>query len=267
MFKNIFKNKKVLITGHTGFKGAWLTIWLKMLGAKVMGISKDIPSKPSHYQEIKISKKITDLRFDIRNFDKLKKNIVRFKPDFLFHLAAQSLVNISYKDSLLTWQTNLIGTINVLESIKFLKKKCVCVIVTSDKCYRNYETKKGYKETDELGGHDPYSASKGAAEIAIRSYIKSFYHDPNKYRISTARAGNVIGGGDWNLGRLIPDCVISAQSKKITKIRNQNSTRPWQHVIELIYGYLKLSVELKKNKSLHGESFNFGPNKQKILYY
>jgi len=263
MNKNIFRNKKVLITGHTGFKGSWLTLWLSMFGAKIMGISKDIPSKPSHFEELKISKKIIDLRFDINNFKKLKKNIHNFKPDFIFHLAAQPLVNISYKNPLATWHSNLIGTLNLLESVKLLKKRCICVIVTSDKCYRNYEWNRGYKETDELGGDDPYSASKGAAEIAIRSYIKSFLNNSNKYRIATARAGNVIGGGDWNHGRLIPDCVISAQSNKTTKIRNQNSTRPWQHVVELIYGYLKLSVYLKKNKLTHGESFNFGPNKTK----
>ena len=259
----IFKDKKVLVTGHTGFKGSWLTTWLIMLGAKILGVSKDLPSEPSLYNELKILKKIVDLRFDITNLKKLKKTIKKFQPDFIFHLAAQSLVNVSYKDPLITWQTNLIGTINILESIKSLKKKCVCVIITSDKCYRNYEVKRGYKESDELGGYDPYSASKGATEIAVRSYIKSFYNNSHKYRIATARAGNVVGGGDWNKDRLIPDCIISAQSKKTTKIRNQNSTRPWQHVIELIYGYLKLSVELKKNKSLHGESFNFGPNKQK----
>jgi len=258
--KNIFRNKKVLVTGHTGFKGSWLITWLSMLDAKIMGISKDIPSNPSHYEKLEISKNIIDLRIDIRNFKKLKKKIIQFKPDFLFHLAAQPLVNVSYHNPSLTWQTNLMGTVNVLETIKFLKKKCICVIITSDKCYRNYEFKRGYKESDELGGYDPYSASKGAAEIAVRSYIKSYFKNSNKYRIATARAGNVIGGGDWNFGRLIPDCVISAQSKKITKIRNSNSTRPWQHVIELIYGYLKLADELKKNKSIHGQSFNFGPN-------
>lgn len=262
MIKN-FKNKKVLITGHTGFKGSWLTIWLVMIGAKILGISKDVPTKPSHYSALGISKKIIDFRFDIRNLNKLKKTIIKFQPDFIFHLAAQPLVNISYKNPLITWETNLVGTINILESIKLLKKKCVCVIVTSDKCYRNYELKRGYKETDELGGFDPYSASKGAAEIAVRSYIKSFFVDSKKYRIVTARAGNVIGGGDWNQGRLIPDCMISAQSNRVSKIRNQYSTRPWQHVIELIYGYLKLAIKLKENKSFHGESFNFGPNKQK----
>ena len=258
-----FKNKKILITGHTGFKGSWLTTWLLMHGGKILGISKDVPTYPSHYRELNLSKKIIDMRFDIRDLNKLQKTIVKFKPDFIFHLAAQPLVNISYKNPLITWQTNLIGTINLLESIKLLKKRCVCVIVTSDKCYRNYELKRGYKESDELGGYDPYSASKGAAEIAVRSYVKSFYLDRNKYRIVTARAGNVIGGGDWNKGRLIPDCIVSAQLKKVTKIRNQNSTRPWQHVIELIYGYLKLAIKLDENKNFHGESFNFGPNKQK----
>jgi len=258
-----FKNKKVLITGHTGFKGSWITIWLKMMGANILGISKNIPSKPSHFEALKISKKIIDCRFDITDLKKLKKTVTKFKPDFIFHLAAQPLVNIAYEKPLETWKSNLIGTINVLESMKYLKRKCVCVIVTSDKCYRNYELKRGYKETDELGGYDPYSASKGAAEIAVRSYIKSFLSNSNKYRIATARAGNVVGGGDWSPGRLIPDCIKSAQLNKVTQIRNTNSTRPWEHVIELIYGYLKLSTKLKKDSFLNGESFNFGPHKQK----
>ena len=261
--KKFFKNKKVIVTGHTGFKGSWLTTWLTMFDAKVLGISKDLPYYPSLYNKLGISKKIKDLRFDIKKIDKLKKTFKEFQPDFIFHLAAQPLVNISYTNPINTWESNLIGTVNVLESIKFIEKKCVCVIVTSDKCYRNYETKKGYKESDELGGYDPYSASKGAAEIAVRSYIKSFFNNPYKHRIATARAGNVIGGGDWNAGRLIPDCIVSAQSKSVAKIRNKNSTRPWQHVMELVYGYLKLSIELKKSSAFHGESFNFGPNKQK----
>ena len=261
-----FRKKNVLITGHTGFKGSWLLTWLSLYKSNLMGISLEPSTKPSHFNELKVKNRIKDVKLDIVNFKKLKKEIIKFKPDFIFHLAAQPLVNISYKDPLKTWNTNLIGTLNILESLKFLKKKCVCVIVTSDKCYRNYEKKGGYKEEDELGGVDPYSASKGSAEIAVRSYIRSFYYDKKKYRIATARAGNVIGGGDWTKGRLIPDCVVAAKNNKKVKIRNLNSTRPWQHILELVYGYLKLAAHLKKTPNLHGESFNFGPSNIKKKY-
>ena len=258
-FSKTFKNKNVIVTGHTGFKGSWLVAWLQILGANIMGISLESTSKPSHFEELKISKKITDVRLNLLNLNPLKKKISNFKPDFIFHLAAQSIVNLSYKDPLLTWHTNLIGTINILEVLKNLKKFCVGVIVTSDKCYKNFEITRGYKENDVLGGNDPYSASKGAAEIAINSYIKSFLSDKKKYRIASARAGNVIGGGDWNSYRIIPDCIKAIISDDVVKIRNLDSTRPWQHVMELIYGYLLLAKKLKNDKSIHGESFNFGP--------
>lgn len=256
--KKVFNQKKVLITGHTGFKGSWLSIWLKMLGANVTGISVDIPSNPSHYKETFIEKKINNIELNIQDLDKLKKIIIKEKPDFIFHLAAQSLVRKSYNNPLETWKTNLIGTINVLECLRALEN-CVAVIITSDKCYDNKEWIYGYKETDTLGGSDPYSASKGSAEIAIKSYINSFYIN-KEIRVASARAGNVIGGGDWAEDRIIPDCVRSWSQGKPVELRNPSSTRPWQHVLEPLSGYLRLASMLDQDKNLSGESFNFGPS-------
>ena len=261
---NFFKGKKVLITGHTGFKGSWLTAWLKKLGAKIMGISIDIPSHPSHFIAAKIGKDIISKKIDIRDLKKLKKNIKQFQPDYVFHLAAQSLVSKSYKDPIKTWSTNVQGTLNILESLRTIKKKCVAVIITSDKSYKNLELKRGYRENDILGGKDPYSASKASAELVIKSYIESFFPiKKTKVKIGIARAGNVIGGGDWAENRLIPDCVRSWSKGKKAIIRNPNSTRPWQHVLEAVSGYLYLGINLDKNIKLHGEAFNFGPNTSK----
>jgi CDP-glucose 4,6-dehydratase len=260
-FNNIFQNKKILITGHTGFKGSWLTVWLKILGAKVVGISTNYSSTPSHYQLLNLKKKVLSKSLDIRNLKILKKFVKKIQPDFVFHLAAQSIVRFSYENPTQTWSTNTIGTVNILESLRQLKKKCVAVIITSDKCYENLEIKRGYHENDRLGGNDPYSASKASADIAIRSYISSFFsHKKNKVLIATARAGNVIGGGDWSPNRLIPDCVRSWSKKKKVIIRSPHSTRPWQHVLEVIYGYITLAINLNKNSTLHGEAFNFGPS-------
>jgi len=261
-FKNIFKNKKVIVTGHTGFKGSWLTLWLTEIGANVLGVSKDIPTRPSHYQLLGLEKKIKSKKIDIQNLNEITKVISNFKPDFIFHLAAQSIVKKSYTNSIETWKTNLMGTVNILESLKKnKKKKIIAVMITSDKCYKNIETKKGYKENDMLGGEDPYGASKSAAEIAINSYVKSFFNKKNnKNYIVSTRAGNVIGGGDWSENRLLPDCIKSWGNKRSAKIRNPKSTRPWQHVLEVVYGYLLLAKKLKSNKKLHGQSFNFGPN-------
>ena len=256
----VFKNSKIIVTGHTGFKGSWLTLWLKQLGAKVMGISLDPTTKPSHFEVASIKNGIKDIRLDVRERKKIEKTIVSFKPNFIFHLAAQPLVGLSYKDPTNTWQTNVLGTLNILEAIRKLKNPCNVVIITSDKCYYNKEVRYGYKETDILGGKDPYSASKASAEILIKSYVNSFFLKQKKIRIATARAGNVIGGGDWSNNRIIPDCVRSWSKNKKAKLRNPDATRPWQHVLEAIGGYLCLAVNLKFNKKLHGESFNFGPN-------
>ena len=259
-FLSVFKNKKVLITGHTGFKGSWLTMWLNILGARVIGISNNFPSSPNHYKLLNLDKKILSKNLDIRNLESLKQFIKKHQPDFVFHLAAQSIVKTAYENPIQTWNTNTIGTVNILESLRQLKKKCIAVIITSDKCYENLEIKRGYHENDRLGGKDPYSASKASADIAIRSYISSFFsHKKNKVLIATARAGNVIGGGDWSSNRLIPDSVRSWSKKKKVIIRSPHSTRPWQHVLEAIYGYITLAINLNKNPSLHGENFNFGP--------
>ena len=259
LIKN-FRSKKVLITGHTGFKGSWLTIWLNILGAKVVGISNSFPKSLNHYQLLNLNKKILSKNLDIRNLEKLKKFIIKYQPDFVFHLAAQSIVKVAYENPIQTWSTNAIGTVNILESLRQLKKKCIAIIITSDKCYENLEIKRGYHENDRLGGKDPYSASKASADIAIRSYISSFFsHKNNNVFIATARAGNVIGGGDWSPNRLIPDCIRSWSKKKKVLIRSPNSTRPWQHVLEVIYGYITLAINLNKNKNLHGQAFNFGP--------
>ncbi len=260
MLNKFFKGKKVLITGHTGFKGSWLTVWLQILGAKVIGVSNGFPTYPNHYQLLNLDKKILNKNLDIRNLTLLKSFIKKNQPDFVFHLAAQSIVNLSYKDPLKTWSTNTLGTINLLESLRQLKKKCIAIIITSDKSYENLEIKRGYNEKDRLGGKDPYSASKASADIAISSYVNSFFsHKNNKVFIATARAGNVIGGGDWSLNRLIPDCVRSWSRKNDVLIRSPHSTRPWQHVLEAIYGYITLAINLNKNPNLHGQVFNFGP--------
>lgn len=260
----IFKNKTVLVTGHTGFKGSWLTAWLVMLGAKVIGVSINIPSTPSHFKSINLKKKINHKIADIRNLKSLKKIFKKHKPDYVFHLAAQSLVKKSYLKPIYTWQTNTLGTLNVLESLRQIKKECVVVLITSDKSYKNLEIKRGYNENDILGGKDPYSASKASAEMAIQSYINSYFLiGKTKIKIAVARAGNVIGGGDWSEDRLIPDCVKSWAKNKKVLIRNPKSTRPWQHVLEAVYGYLVLAGKLKKNKKIHGEIFNFGPNNKK----
>ena len=263
-FFNLFKNKTVLVTGHTGFKGSWLTSWLVLLGAKVIGLSINIPTTPSHFKATKLQDKINHKRMDIRNLKLLKKTFKKYQPDYVFHLAAQALVKKSYSDPIYTWETNTIGTLNVLEALRGIKKNCIAVLITSDKSYKNLEIKRGYKENDILGGKDPYSASKASAELAIQSHISSFFPlKKTKVLVGIARAGNVIGGGDWSENRLIPDCVKSWSKNKRVLIRNPQSTRPWQHVLEAVWGYLLLALTLKKNKKLHGEAFNFGPENTK----
>ena len=258
----ILKNKKILVTGHTGFKGSWLTMILSSLGANVIGISKYKLERPSLYSITKLNTLLEkEYMLDLTDFNKTKSAITKEKPDFIFHLAAQPIVSISLDDPILNWNSNLMGSLSVLESIRKLQKKISVVMITSDKCYHNNEWIWGYKESDKLGGDDPYSASKAAAEIMINSQIKSFFssNSNNKF-ISTARAGNVIGGGDWAKNRIVPDCIRSIIKNNKIKIRNPNSTRPWQHVLEPLFGYIMLGISLYKNKNLHGESFNFGPD-------
>jgi CDP-glucose 4,6-dehydratase len=263
IFENAYNNKTVIVTGHTGFKGTWLAAWLHQLGAKVVGLALDPPTEPSHFSAINLKDDINDLRIDIRDRYELESAIVDAEPDFVFHLAAQALVRTSYDDPIDTWNTNTMGTLHVLEALRKLKKKCSAVIITSDKCYDNVEWVWGYRESDSLGGPDPYSASKGAAELAIRSHIKSYFpKETSQIRIASARAGNVIGGGDWAVDRIVPDCVKAWSKDDFVELRNPFSTRPWQHVLEPLSGYLSLAVGLSEQADLHGEPFNFGPKAQ-----
>lgn len=260
--RNTFSGKSALVTGHTGFKGSWLIAWLKDLGAEVTGIALEPPTEPSHFVVAQLSEGMTDLRINIRNQAVLQDAIVAAQPDFVFHLAAQALVRRSYADPVDTWQTNAMGTVNVLEALRGVEKPCVAVLITSDKCYDNVEWVWGYRETDALGGPDPYSASKGAAELAIRSYVRSFFPADGVVRIGVGRAGNVIGGGDWAEDRIVPDCMRAWSRGETVPLRNPLATRPWQHVLEPLSGYLTLAVALKESSALHGQPFNFGPPAQ-----
>ena len=259
-FIQLFSNKKALLTGHTGFKGSWLSAWLHLIGADVYGISLETPpSRPSHFDAADFSKFVTEQRIDIRKSNELSECVNDIKPDFVFHLAAQALVRQSYDDPVETYHTNALGTLNLLEALRLLKKKCAVVLITSDKCYNNLEWVWGYRETDALGGPDPYSASKGAAELVIRSHVKSFFPLNGNVHIAVGRAGNVIGGGDWAKDRIVPDCVRSWAKNETVQLRNPQATRPWQHVLEPLSGYLTLAKALHEKRELHGEPFNFGP--------
>ena len=262
-FGSVYAGKRVLVTGNTGFKGSWLTLWLLRLGAEVYGFSKDIPTKPSMFEDLALEKRIAHYYKDVRELGSVKEIIDQVKPDFLFHLAAQPLVSISYTEPVETISTNVIGTTNVLEGLRTVDHKCVGIIITSDKCYDNVEWVWGYKETDNLGGKDIYSGSKGAAELIIKAYFHSFFDKPgSNVKIVSARAGNVIGGGDWAKNRIVPDCIRAWGKKEKVEIRNPKATRPWQHVLEPLSGYLTLGMRLAKGDNLNGESFNFGPSSQ-----
>ena len=263
MFNNYYKNKRVLVTGHTGFKGSWFTIWLLSLGAKVYGISKDIPTEPSLFEVTGLEKRINHYTQDIRDLDRTKNAIGEIKPDFLFHLAAQPLVSVSYADPIETISTNVMGTANILEALRITNNKCIGIIITSDKCYDNVEWVWGYKETNSLGGKDIYSGSKGAAELIIKSYYHSFFKkSDSNVKVVSVRAGNVIGGGDWAKDRIVPDCMRAWSKNEIVETRSHKATRPWQHVLEPLSGYLTLGQQLYEGNGLSGESFNFGPLSQ-----
>ncbi|MEK9572163.1 MAG: CDP-glucose 4,6-dehydratase [Paracoccaceae bacterium] len=260
MFNDIYKHKKVLITGHTGFKGSWLTTWLLQLGADVIGISKDIPTNPSMFEELGLEANIQHNLEDICNFEALHQIINREKPDFIFHLAAQAIVSTSYSRPLETISSNVIGTTHILESLRLLNYDCTLLIVTSDKAYDNVEQVWGYKEDDRMGGKDVYSGSKGAAELVIKAYFNSFFQSSqSNVRLAVARAGNVIGGGDWAKDRIIVDAMIAWSKGEKVDIRSPRATRPWQHVLEPLSGYLTLAQQLQADLSLNGEGFNFGP--------
>ncbi len=261
LFHNAYHNKKVLVTGNTGFKGSWITVWLLELGAEVYGISDQIPTRPSHFEAAHLSKKIEYFELDICHLERVQKTIQKIQPDFLFHLAAQPLVRLSYEDPVTTLNTNIIGTANILEALRVSNHPCNAVMITSDKCYDNVEWTWGYRETDALGGKDPYSASKGAAELVIKTYVYSYFSNPqSNIRVAVGRAGNVIGGGDWAQDRVVPDCITAWSQGDVGEIRNPVSTRPWQHVLEPLSGYLTLGQQLAENSKLNGAPFNFGPS-------
>lgn len=260
MFGGCYKDKKILITGATGFKGTWLALWLFRMGAKVYGFSKDIPTSPSHFEALQLSEKIVHRFGDLNNPDDFEFFYKEVNPDYVFHLAAQPLVKKSYEDPIDTFSTNVIGTARVLEAIRKYDNRVMAVMITSDKCYDNVEWEWGYRETDALGGKDPYSASKGGAELVIKSYYHSYLKDREHIRLASTRAGNVIGGGDWAADRLVPDCVKAWSEGSDVEIRSPHSTRPWQHVLEPLSGYLRLGQLLAEKTSLDGEPFNFGPD-------
>lgn len=258
-FNNVYNGKKVLITGNTGFKGSWLSAWLLMLGADVYGYSKDVPTVPSMFEAVGLSHKVHHHFGDIRICEEINDYIQEVKPDFIFHLAAQAIVSTSYENPFDTVTTNVVGTASVLEGIRNITWKCTCVLITSDKAYDNVEWIWGYRETDTVGGKDVYSGSKGAAELTIKCYWKSFIQNMPNIKLGVARAGNVIGGGDWAKDRIIVDCVKAFAQKKVVEIRCPKATRPWQHVLEPLSGYLNLGQYLYEGKVENGEPFNFGP--------
>ncbi len=266
MFNNIYKGRKVFLTGHTGFKGSWLALWLTMLGADVWGYSLKPNTQPAMFKELDIENRIyKSVIGDILDMEKLENTIIDFKPDIIFHLAAQPLVRLSYKEPLLTYQTNVIGTLNVLIAAEKCKSVKAFVNVTTDKCYENKEISRGYKEDEPMGGYDMYSSSKGCVEIMSSSFRRSFLQGENGYAMATARAGNVIGGGDWALDRLIPDCVKYINSNQKIEIRNPIAVRPWQHVLEPLSGYLLLGQRLLEEGKKYAEGFNFGPGEESVL--
>jgi CDP-glucose 4,6-dehydratase len=255
--------KRVLITGHTGFKGSWLSLWLQSMGAQITGFSLPPPTTPSLFVEAQVEEGMTHVLGDIRNLEDLQSAIHKSKPEVIFHMAAQPLVRHSYVDPVETYSTNVMGTVNLLEAVRRCNGVRAVVNVTSDKCYANKEWERGYVESDAMGGHDPYSSSKGCAELVSAAYTASFFN-PADYQshgvaVASARAGNVIGGGDWAKDRLIPDVIKSFTSDKALAIRNPEAIRPWQHVLEPLRGYIGLAEELYEQGPSFAEAWNFGP--------
>lgn len=256
---SVFRNKKVLLTGHTGFKGAWMAAWLDMLGARVTGIALDPLDDKGVFPITGISNHIKDYRADIRDLGRMHQIFNSEAPEIVFHMAAQPLVLESYRAPVDTFAINTLGTANILEAIRNTPSVKAAVMITTDKCYENREWVHGYRESDPMGGHDPYSASKGAAEIVISSYRRSFFSGAHPAAIASARSGNVIGGGDWSANRLVPDIMRAVESGKTLEIRSPESVRPWQHVLEPLSGYLLLAARLLENPAGFSEAWNFGP--------
>lgn len=269
LFNNFFKGKRVLITGHTGFKGSWLAIWLHELGAEVIGVAQDPYTERDNYVLSGIGKKIkADLRADIRNGNRIKEIFREYQPEIVFHLAAQPLVRLSYDIPVDTYETNVMGTIHIMEAIRVTDSVKAGVMITTDKCYENKEQIWGYRENEPMGGYDPYSSSKGAAEIAINSWRRSFFnpeqHAKHGKSIASVRAGNVIGGGDWALDRIIPDCIKALEAGRPIEIRSPKAIRPWQHVLEPLSGYMLLAKKMWDEPARYCEGWNFGPKLESI---
>ena len=268
-FNNVYKGKRVLVTGHTGFKGSWLSIWLKELGAEVIGYSLEPYTEKDNFVLSHLSEKIVDIRGDIRDRKYLREIFDKYQPEIVFHLAAQPLVRLSYNIPVETYETNLMGTINILEEIRNCGNTKIGIMITTDKCYENKEQIWGYRENEAFGGYDPYSSSKGACEIAIQSWRNSFFN-PKDYEkhgksIASVRAGNVIGGGDWAKDRIVPDCIRALEEDRDIEIRNPKSIRPWEHVLEPLSGYLLLGQRMMEDPIKYCEGWNFGPNLDAIV--
>ena len=270
IFNNFYNGKRILVTGHTGFKGSWLSIWLHELGAEVVGVGLDPYSEKDNFVLSGVGNKIkADIRTDIRNGKKMKEIFAEYQPEIVFHLAAQPLVRLSYDIPVETYEANVMGTIHIMEAIRATKSVKVGVMITTDKCYDNCETLEGYVETDPFGGYDPYSSSKGACEVAIQSWRRSFFNPEDygkKHTVSLAsvRAGNVIGGGDWAKDRIIPDCIRSLEEGRVIDIRSPKAVRPWEHVLEPLSGYMLLAQLMWDNPTEYCEGWNFGPEAEGV---
>jgi CDP-glucose 4,6-dehydratase len=259
-FGDCYRGQPVVITGHTGFKGSWLSLWLHRLGAQVFGYSLPPPTDPSLFEKADLASLIDHTIGDVRDLESFSALLHRARPRFVFHLAAQAIVSQSLQDPLETLSTNAMGTATVLEALRSVTWPCVAIMITSDKCYDNVEWPWGYRETDALGGRDVYSGSKGMAELAIRCYFHSFFSAPDHpVRLASVRAGNVIGGGDWAMDRIVADCIRAWQAQQSVKLHSPDATRPWQHVLEPLSGYLALGQDLAERDTQNGEAFNFGP--------
>jgi CDP-glucose 4,6-dehydratase len=259
MNPNFWKQKKVLITGHTGFKGSWMSLWLQELGAIVAGYSNGVPTDPSLFEIANVGEDMKSIVADVRDIDKVKEEILKFKPEIVIHMAAQSLVQGSYDDPVETFSTNIMGTVNLFEAVRVSESTKVVINVTSDKCYEERELDRGFKETDPLGGYDPYSSSKGCSELITSAYRNSFFKKNSNIALASVRAGNVIGGGDWAKDRLIPDIIKGILKNEVIRIRNPNFVRHWQHVLDPLNGYMTLVEKLWNDGNKFAESWNFGP--------
>jgi len=259
-----YRGKRVLVTGHTGFKGAWLTLWLCALGAEVQGYSLPPPTEPSLFDDLGLAARIRHTIGDVRDGEALKRAVQEFKPEYAFHLAAQPLVRTSYREPVLSFETNVMGTVHFLEALRGAGALKAAVVVTSDKCYENREWVHAYRESDAMGGYDPYSASKGCSELVVAAYRNSFFLEEGA-GVASARAGNVIGGGDWALDRLLPDCIRALEKGEAIVLRNPQAVRPWQHVLEPLSGYLHLALLLAQEKARYAAGWNFGPADDDVL--